>query len=93
MRIDVVSGYVYSPRVMAAAGVPGEFAVLWDQEEGFVTGPAAVWASQYQSGRGWRASSASCANKLQALATAGADQVSLAASAKPHLTADVGSCY
>ena len=67
MRIDAVPGYVYTPRVMAA-GEPGQFAVLWDQEEGFVTGPAAVWASQYQSGRGWRASSATCANRLQALA-------------------------
>ena len=92
-RIDAVHGYVYTPRVMAAAGLPGEFAVLWDQEEGFVTGPASVWASQYQSGRGWRASSAPCANKLQALATAGADQVSLAASAKPLHTAEVDNCY
>ena len=89
----MVPGYVYNPRVMAAAGVPGEFAVLWDQEEGFVTGPASVWASQYQSGRGWRASSAPCANKLQALATAGADQVSLAASARPLHTAVVDICY
>ena len=92
-RIDVVPGYVYSPRVMAAAGVPGEFAVLWDQEEGFVTGPAAVWASQYQSGRGWRASSAPCANRLQALATAGADKGGLGASAKPLPTSVVEICY
>ena len=93
MRVEVVPGYVYSPRVMAAAGVPGQFAVLWDQEEGFVTGPAAVWASQYQSGRGWRASSAPCADKLQALATAGADKGGLAASARPPHTAEVASCY
>ena len=89
----MVHGYVYTPRVMAAAGVPGEFAVLWDQEEGFVTGPAAVWASQYQSGRGWRASSAPCANKLQALATAGADKGGLAASARPLHTPEVAICY
>ena len=89
----MVPGYVYSPRVMAAAGVPGEFAVLWDQEEGFVTGPAAVWASHYQIGRGWRASSAPCANKLQALATAGADKGGLAASTRPLHTAEVDICY
>ena len=93
MRIDAVPGYVYQPRVMAAAGVPGQFAVLWDQEEGFVTGPASVWASQYQPGRGWRASSAPCANKLQALATAGAGKVSLAASARPLNTAEADNCY
>ena len=93
MRIDAVPGYVYKPRVMAAAGVPGQFAVLWDQEEGFVTGPASVWASQYQPGRGWRASSAPCANKLQALATAGAGKVSLAASARPLNTAEADNCY
>ena len=93
MRIDAVPGYVYQPRVMAAAGVPGQFAVLWDQEEGFVTGPAAVWASQYQSGRGWRASSATCANRLQALATAGAGKVGLAASAIPLLASVAEHCY
>ena len=93
MRIDAVPGYVYQPRVMAAAGGPGQFAVLWDQEEGFVTGPASVWASQYQPGRGWRASSALCANKLQALATAGAGKVSLAASARPINTVEADSCY
>ena len=92
-RIDVVHGYAYTPSVMAAAGVPGQFAVLWDQEEGFVTGPAAVWASHYQIGRGWRASSAPCANKLQALATAGADKGGLAASARPLHTAEVDNCY
>ena len=92
-RIDAVPGYVYAPRVMAAAGVPGQFAVLWDQEEGFVTGPASVWASQYQPGRGWRASSARCANKLQALATARADKGGLAASARPLHTAEVDNCY
>ena len=92
MRIDSAPGYVYTPRVMAA-GEPGQFAVLWDQEEGFVTGPASVWASQYQPGRGWRASSARCANKLQALATAGADKVSLAASARPLNPAEADSCY
>ena len=93
LRIEAVPGYVYTPRVMAAPDVPGQFAVLWDQEEGFVTGPAAVWASQYQSGRGWRASSAPCATKLQALVTAGADGGGLAASAKPRPTVDVGICY
>ena len=78
---------------MAAAGLAGEFAVLWDQEEGFVTGPAAVWASQYQPGRGWRASSAPCADKLQVLATARADKVSLAAPAKPLPAAKADICY
>ena len=92
-RIDAVPGYVYAPRVMAVAGVPGQFAVLWDQEEGFVTGPAAVWASQYQSGRGWRASSARCANKLQALVTAGADKRGPAASAAPRHTEEAAICY
>ncbi len=93
LRIEAVPGYVYTPRVMAAPDVPGQFAVLWDQEEGFVTGPAAVWASQYQSGRGWRASSAPCATKLLALVTAGADGGGLAASAKPRPTVDVDICY
>ena len=92
MRIDSAPGYVYTPRVMAA-GEPGQFAVLWDQAEGFVTGPAAVWASQYQPGRGWRASSATCANRLQALATAGADKVSLAASAKSLPASVAEHCY
>ena len=92
-RIDAVPGYVYTPRVIAVAGGPGQFAVVWDQEEGFVTGPASVWASQYQPGRGWRASNARCANKLQALATAGADKVSLAASARPLNPAEADSCY
>ncbi len=93
LRIDVVPGYVHTPRVMAAAGVPGQFAVLWDQEEGFVTGPASVWASQYQRSRGWRASSARCAYQLQALATAGAGKVSLATSAPPRHTAEADICY
>ena len=93
MRIDSVPGYVHTPRVMAVARVPGQFAVLWDQHEGFVTGPAGVWASQYQPGRGWRASSAPCADKLQVLATARADKVSLAASAKPLPTTNTEICY
>ena len=92
-RIDAVHGYVYTPRVMAAEGLPGEFAVLWDQEEGFVTGPAAVWASQYQIGRGWRASSAPCATKLQALATAGADKARPAVPTRPRHTEEADNCY
>ena len=93
MRIDAVPGYVYIPRVMAAPGGSGQFAVLWDQEEGFVTGPAAVWASHFQSGRGWRASSALCANRLQALATTGTGKVGLAASAIPPPASVVEHCY
>ena len=93
MRIDSVPGYIHTPRVMAVARVPGQFAVLWDQQEGFVTGPAGVWASQYEPGRGWRASSAPCADKLQVLATARANKVSLAASAKPLPTSEGDICY
>lgn len=93
MRIDAVHGYVYTPRVMATPGVQGQFAVLWDQEEGFVTGPASVWASHYQPGRGWRASSVRCASELQALATAGADQVRLAAATQPRHTEEMDICY
>ena len=92
IRIDSLPGYVYTPRVIAA-GEPGQFAVLWDQDEGFVTGPAAVWASQYQSGQGWRASTAPCANKLQALVTAGMDWGGLGAAARQIGTEKSDICY
>ena len=59
--------------------MPGQFAVLWDRKK-VLSPDLPVWASQYQSGRGWRASSAPCATVLQALATAGVDRGGLAAS-------------
>jgi hypothetical protein len=94
MRIDAVPGYVPSPQVMAsAAGSPGEFTVLWEQQQGFQTG---VGASHYQPGRGWRPAGHECAGQLQAMGAAGTKPAGSAAHAPaaPGFTAgNADLCY
>jgi hypothetical protein len=70
-RIDSLHGYVPRSQVMASAtGSPGQFTVVWEQQQGFQTG---VGASHYRPGRGWRTVGSECAAQLQAMGAVGAD--------------------
>jgi hypothetical protein len=86
-RIDSVPGYVPSPQVVASpAALPGQFTVLWEQQQGFRSGAG---ASHFSPGRGWRAAGQPCAAQLQALGTAGGE----AAGETVIKPAQVDVCY
>jgi hypothetical protein len=90
VQVDAVPGYVPTPVVMATAGVPGQFTVLWEAQEAFPTG---VKSSHYRAEQGWRAAGHTCAGQLQALATAGPEEVRRAASAIPAQPVRADMCY
>jgi hypothetical protein len=91
LRIDSVPGYVPSPQLMASAtGSPGQFTVLWEQQQGFRT---SAGASHYWPGRGWRAAGNECAAQLQAMGAAGAEPVGSAAHAHASKAPKADLCY
>jgi hypothetical protein len=90
LRIDAVPGYIPTPVVKAATGLPGQFTVLWEAQEGSRTG---LNASHYRPGQGWRAASPACVGQLQALATAGPAKVRLTALAKHGHPVQADLCY
>jgi hypothetical protein len=91
LRIDSVPGYVPSPQLMAStAGSPGQFTVLWEQQQGFRTD---LGASHYWPGRGWRAAGNECAAQLQAMGTAGAGPVGSGSRVKGQRAAKADLCY
>jgi hypothetical protein len=90
-RVDTVRGYVPSPQVVAsAAGSPGQFTVLWEQQQGFHSG---FGASQFQPGRGWRVAGSECAAQLQALGATTAEPAEALARVRVSPAAASDLCY